>query len=944
MLQGEMNKMWNFFRRKKETNQNEESKLHRYESEKEAALKLAKEQFVGFDFSYEYVSDNLCDFVFVDQFNRQIGIYKKEEISDFKSGNNNQKLECYVIPFKEVEHFGLVCDSKDFWLWSDPQYPLSNQYDNSEALSNELVRGIEPAVFKVSFYFAERNKDFSTENKKIYINYYERENERQQFGEKVNELKEVLNMFLSCILDGEKEYLHEMKVSGMEYVIQELEEKNERADKIGGKLGDSIINEPLLTLLFHNWELFLDDLNYNLHSFIFAPALNLNIKGYENGVLLIGCDIKYMDFFDIPQAKRIIELSLHTYNFSKIAIVPNDIEIEQISLVNNLPIWEQILRELWYFLKYYEGYEFEGEVRTYREGKLFIDYDGEDIIAVREMILRSIYNEHMSSALTILTGGPELEIEIMLVNSQDSIEKIALENLEELWSAVLQNVERKTWWREQEEKPIVLSSNAHSLREGNLVVYISKEYNPHLHMSSEVIKELEYNFYIHTGIRYIQIEFVNTPENNELIKESIPEKVLDWVEELKKKQKKQFKFLDLRKSNGVFLILVDSQMYMVMSLNFYSIDEEQYKIEKTPRVSNLTKKSMRVYEGFSKKEMYIDEIEFTYSVELELEIEEYLIELDCNQQEEMEPIRKILTTNKRVVELFQGFYIKEIKNHVTPMDFDDIVNEMHSLEGNIRKFANFLIKKAYLNGENYLIYSLIREQIVELAIKNVSSIFLQQNKKVFENIEEMSLDDCISVYQLLDFANVENDEHVASFVCFLLDNNKILIKGSYYQLMEQVRHLLHESGEEEELNAYEEYLLADNNPSQEVAIELIDTMDGYEFEAFLSDLFNRMGYNTEITKGSGDYGIDLIAIKKGLSIGIQAKCYSGKVPNKAVQEVIAGIAYYKLDQGMVVTNSYFTKPAYNQANGSNVILWDRDMLIQKIRKVYASQADADILN
>ena len=32
------------------------------------------------------------------------------------------------------------------------------------------------------------------------------------------------------------------------------------------------------------------------------------------------------------------------------------------------------------------------------------------------------------------------------------------------------------------------------------------------------------------------------------------------------------------------------------------------------------------------------------------------------------------------------------------MDFDDIVNEMHSLEGNIRKFAN-LIKKAYLNGE-----------------------------------------------------------------------------------------------------------------------------------------------------------------------------------------------------------------------------------------------------
>ena len=48
-------------------------------------------------------------------------------------------------------------------------------------------------------------------------------------------------------------------------------------------------------------------------------------------------------------------------------------------------------------------------------------------------------------------------------------------------------------------------------------------------------------------------------------------------------------------------------------------------------MSRTLQKSMRVYEGF-RKEMYIDEIEFTYSVELELEIEEYLIELDCNQR------------------------------------------------------------------------------------------------------------------------------------------------------------------------------------------------------------------------------------------------------------------------------------------------------------------------
>ncbi|WP_084157851.1 restriction endonuclease [Bacillus manliponensis] len=87
---------------------------------------------------------------------------------------------------------------------------------------------------------------------------------------------------------------------------------------------------------------------------------------------------------------------------------------------------------------------------------------------------------------------------------------------------------------------------------------------------------------------------------------------------------------------------------------------------------------------------------------------------------------------------------------------------------------------------------------------------------------------------------------------------------------------------------------------------------------------------------SGDYGIDVIARRKGLTIGIQAKRYSDKVPNKAVQEVIAGIAYYKLDQGLVITNNYFTKQAQNQAKGTNVLLWDRDMLQQKLHEMYGN--------
>ncbi|WP_141507012.1 restriction endonuclease [Bacillus mycoides] len=128
---------------------------------------------------------------------------------------------------------------------------------------------------------------------------------------------------------------------------------------------------------------------------------------------------------------------------------------------------------------------------------------------------------------------------------------------------------------------------------------------------------------------------------------------------------------------------------------------------------------------------------------------------------------------------------------------------------------------------------------------------------------------------------------------------------------------------------------------ESVTIEVIDAMDGYQFEEFVAQLFQDMGYKTEVTSSSGDYGIDVIMKRKGLDIGIQAKRYSDKVPNKAVQEVIAGIAFYNLDQGLVITNNYYTKQAQNQAKSTNVLLWDRDILQQKLREVYGDTQNLD---
>jgi restriction system protein len=63
---------------------------------------------------------------------------------------------------------------------------------------------------------------------------------------------------------------------------------------------------------------------------------------------------------------------------------------------------------------------------------------------------------------------------------------------------------------------------------------------------------------------------------------------------------------------------------------------------------------------------------------------------------------------------------------------------------------------------------------------------------------------------------------------------------------------------------------------------------------------------------------------------IQAKRYSKDVGIKVVQEVMGAKAYYSADGAWVVTNSHFTKAATVLAKKSNVILIDREQLIDLI--------------
>lgn len=109
----------------------------------------------------------------------------------------------------------------------------------------------------------------------------------------------------------------------------------------------------------------------------------------------------------------------------------------------------------------------------------------------------------------------------------------------------------------------------------------------------------------------------------------------------------------------------------------------------------------------------------------------------------------------------------------------------------------------------------------------------------------------------------------------------------------------------------------------------IDQMDGVRFEEYLMHQFKKKGYQAKMTPLSGDFGADLILKKRRKKFVVQVKRYSGSVGIKAVQEIIGAKEYYGIQNGMVITNSYFTKAAKELAAASGIELWDRKVLMEQ---------------
>jgi HJR/Mrr/RecB family endonuclease len=252
------------------------------------------------------------------------------------------------------------------------------------------------------------------------------------------------------------------------------------------------------------------------------------------------------------------------------------------------------------------------------------------------------------------------------------------------------------------------------------------------------------------------------------------------------------------------------------------------------------------------------------------------------------------------------------------------------------KLIKITLKNGYFDTQRIAAFTIWRLMNIK-AISYFSQIWQEGYESYFDDMETSPLEDYVNKYVYIDCIDVKLIQNVGLFTYFLMNKGKFdhveVDSSNFLRCFEYIVPLIIDKADQKELNFFETKLLNNKNKSQ-FSIDDVDLMNGVEFEKFIAMLFSKMGYSTKVTQETGDQGIDVLAEKNGTKIGIQAKCYSGTVPNAAIQEVAAGIAHYRCDKGIVITNNYFSKSAIKLAESNNVVLWDRDKLKEKISEIF----------
>lgn len=110
----------------------------------------------------------------------------------------------------------------------------------------------------------------------------------------------------------------------------------------------------------------------------------------------------------------------------------------------------------------------------------------------------------------------------------------------------------------------------------------------------------------------------------------------------------------------------------------------------------------------------------------------------------------------------------------------------------------------------------------------------------------------------------------------------------------------------------------------------LSEMSAVDFEEFVASLFRKMRYAVELTKGSGDHGIDLVMRKGNQVVAVQCKRWNSPVGEPVIRDFYGSLMNIEAQSGYVVTTATFTSQVFAFVQDKPVQLVDLDALIDLI--------------
>ena len=107
-----------------------------------------------------------------------------------------------------------------------------------------------------------------------------------------------------------------------------------------------------------------------------------------------------------------------------------------------------------------------------------------------------------------------------------------------------------------------------------------------------------------------------------------------------------------------------------------------------------------------------------------------------------------------------------------------------------------------------------------------------------------------------------------------------------------------------------------------------ENLDGHAFEREFARLLTSHGYRTEITRGSGDAGVDIIANDSNGLIAVQCKRHKNPVGPAVIRELYGAVIAGKYNSGMLVVTGGVTKGVRDFVEGKPLQIVDLPQIVQ----------------